>query len=61
MKLGEWRLDTTALSPCPLLPSIIFQVGVILKKAEESMAAQQGTPGAGGAPGAGGLPGMPGR
>eukprot|EP00903_Cladosiphon_okamuranus_P019972 g18351.t1 len=34
------------------------KVGVILKRAEEDLAAQQGAPG-GGAPG--GLPGVPGR
>lgn len=45
----------------PILYSQCYrtQVGVILKRAEESLAAQQG--GAGGAAAAGGVPGLPGR
>lgn len=35
----------------------VIQIGLILKKEEESMAAQQG----GAAPGAAGMPGVPGR
>lgn len=51
---------TNVIAIFPDLTVFATQVGLILKRAEENMAAQQGAQG-GAQGGAGGVPGVPGR